>query len=324
MTVLLTGGLGAIGSWALRALIERGERPVVLDSRSDLSLVSDLEGQFDLELGDILDPAVLYRVGYQYRVDRICHLAALMPPICQANPALGFRVNTQGVVALLELARALGVKRFVYTSSKAVYGLPDPPHGYPDYEPIPETYRFNPEDTYGVTKLAGELMVRQYGRIHGLDYVVLRLTSTYGPGKLERHGDVGLVSRVIEYAYRGEPVVVPSGGDERSDYVYNRDVGRAVVLAAFTERPLSRVYHIGTGRALSMHEVAEVVRSLVPGARIEIGPGVGLREGGKASGSILDTRRAAEELGFVAQYPFPEGARDYLRWLDQHAAPAAA
>jgi UDP-glucose 4-epimerase len=203
-----------------------------------------------------------------------------------------------------------------------VYGSPEGEYSHPTYTPIQETYRFKPDDTYGVTKLSGELMVRQYGERYGLDYAVLRLTSTYGPGKLERHGDVGLVSQVIESAFRGEPVVVPSGGDERSDYVYNRDVGRAVVAAAFAERPVSRVYNVGTGYALSMHEVAEVVRSLVPGSRIEIGPGIGLREGGRTTGSILATQRAADDLGFVAAYPFEKGARDYLEWLAaQQAAP---
>ncbi len=317
MTVLLTGGLGAIGSWALRSLVERGERPVVVDTRTDTRLVSDLAGSFDLEVGDALDPAVLYRVGFEYGVDRVCHLAAVMPPAAQADPAMGFRVNASGTVVLLQLARALHVKRFVYTSSKAVYGVPQPPYAYPTYEPIPEEHPYRPFDVYGVTKLAGELMARQYSALYGFDLVVLRLAITYGPGKLDRHGDVGIVSRMVEYARAGLPVSFPRGGDERSDFVYNRDVGRAVALGALSDRSGVGVYNVATGAGPSFAEVAATVRSLVPGAQIEIGGGVGFRDGGLATGAVMSPRRAEDELGFTAS-PIEEGIRDYLRWLDAH------
>lgn len=316
MTVLVTGGLGVIGSWAVRALVEQGERPVVLDTRNDTRLVHDLLKQFEVEDGDILDPAVLYRVGYRYGVDRICHLAAALPPAVQANPSLGFRINCQGTVAVLDLARALGVQRFVYTSSKAVYGPPAGPYGHPEYQPIPEDHPYNPTDGYGATKLGGELMVRQYQASFGLDTVVLRLASTYGPGKTERHGDVGTVSRMIESIRTGEPVVLAHGGDERSDYVYNRDVGRAVALAAFAAQPRSRIYNVGTGVGLSLREVRAIIQSIAPTAPIEVGDGVGYAPGREPTGSIPLTARAAEELGFVATYDFAAGVRDYLRVMD--------
>lgn len=326
MTVLLTGGLGVIGSWALRALLERGERPVVLDVRPDKRLVHDLEGAYDLEIGDLLDHDLLHRVGSTYGVDRVCHLAAVLPPAAQANPGLGFRVNAVGTVGLLDVARTLGVKRVVYTSSKAVYGPPVGKHAFPGYVPVPETSPYSPADVYGATKLCGELMVHHYREVYGLDTIVLRLASTYGPGKTERHGAVGTVSRIIESAYAGTPISLPQGGDERSDYVYNRDVGRAVALAAFADSPPSRVYNIGTGTPVTLFEIADTVRSLVPSAQITIGSGVGYGEGRPATGSVLDVERAREELGFIAQYSFAEGARDYLGVLAAAAAatPASA
>ena len=324
MAVLVTGGLGAIGSWALRSLIEQGERPVAVDTRNDRGLVADLDGRFDLEIGDVLDPAFLYRVGYGYSIDRICHLAALMPPPCQAEPALGFRVNTVGTIGMLELARNMGVKRFVYTSSKAVYGNPQPPYGHPTYEPIPEEHPYRPTDVYGASKVSSELMIGQYASIYQLDSIVLRLGGTYGPGKLERHGEVGLVSRMLENAHAGLPFRVDFGGEERSDHIYNKDVGRAVAVAAFAEHRHSRVYNISSGDSLSLFEAAEVVRSLVPGVHLDIGGDIGLRQKGVGRGSTLTTAKAADELGFVAHYSFAQGARDYLDWLDGRQAKSSS
>jgi UDP-glucose 4-epimerase len=320
MTVLLTGGLGAIGSWALRALIERGERPVVLEVRADLSLVADLQGQFDLELGDILEPWGLVRLGQQYGVDRICHLAALMPPACRADPALGFRVNTVGVLQIMELARTLGVKRVVWTSSKAVYGTPAGKYAHPEYAPIPEEHPYDPSDTYGATKVAGEQIAREMAKRYGLELVILRLTSTYGPGKLERHGDVAWLSRMVEEAHAGRLVQVPRGGDEQTDNVYNRDVGNAVALAAFAAHPRKGVYNIGTGEIVSLRQAADVIQRELPNAQIKLGGGIGLRDDGRATGSLLAHEAAAEELGFLAQYSLEAGIRDYLRWLDPQAA----
>jgi UDP-glucose 4-epimerase len=318
VTILVTGGLGAIGSWVTRELSDRGERPVVFDSRQDESLVRDLGGRYDLVVGDLLDLPSLYRIAVERRVDRIIHLAAVMPPFAQANPYQGFRVNAEGTVGILEVARALRVKRLVYTSSKAVYQPMTGPYGYPEYRPITEEYPIGPDMVYGVAKLAGELMALQYRREFGLDVITLRLASTYGPGKVfERHGAVSIVSRMIDHAMLGKPLRLPQGGDEKNDFIYNRDVAQAVVLACTALGTEHHVFNIGTGTGRALKELVSVLNARFPTARIEVGPGLDYLGNGMQFYSVSDIARARAELGFTPRYPVERGIEDYVETVER-------
>jgi UDP-glucose 4-epimerase len=315
MTVLVTGGLGAIGSWVLRELVGRGERPLVYDARADMSLVPELVDAIDLRVGDILDLPQILRLGQEFGVERILHLAALMPPPAQANPYQGFRVNAGGAVLMLEAARLLRVRRILCMSSKAVYGTIGGEYGHPRYRPVDEEFPRNPNSVYGATKLAVEHMGLEYQRSYGVDFVALRLSSTYGPGKQERHGAVGIPSTVVENAFYGRPTRLPQGGDEQNDHLYNRDVARAIVLAGYAESLEHRIFNIGTGQLTSLADLAAVVRERVPGADIAIGPGLDYMQAGLHSYCVFDISRARRELGYEPHYDLRRGVDDYLTFL---------
>src|ERR687886_1268311 len=111
--VLVTGGLGAIGSWVVRRLIDEGQPCLVYDAREDYSLLPDLQGQFALVVGDILDRDYLKKTAQDAAVRRIIHLAALMPPACEADPTRGYQVNLLGSLTVFDVARDLGIERVV-------------------------------------------------------------------------------------------------------------------------------------------------------------------------------------------------------------------
>ncbi|MDP2728376.1 MAG: NAD-dependent epimerase/dehydratase family protein [Dehalococcoidia bacterium] len=322
MSILLTGGMGAIGSWVARELVEAGHRPVLYDSRADFTLIPDLAGKVDVVLGDLLDLPCLVRVVLERKIERIMHLAAMMPPQAQANPYLGFQVNALGTVHVLEAARIGGVRRVVYTSSKGVYGTIGGEHSHPVYRPLSEDYPAWPNSVYGATKLAGEHMGSNYRRNYGLDFVVLRFGSTYGPGKLVRHGTVGLHSRIIESAMAGQETHIPQGGEQMDDLVYNADAAHAVVLACFASASgglAHGVFNIATGVGYTLLDLAQAAKKIFPQAVIEIGPGLDYYGGGAYA--VFDISRARRELGYTPRYSLEAGVEHYVQTMGRLGIP---
>ena len=191
MAVLITGGMGVLGSMVAEELVGRGESVVVYARHPDRSLVpAEVLGALEYVRGDVLDLPNLVHTIRRHRVERVLHMAALLIGECQTNPYAGFQVNAGGTVNVYEAARMTDLARVVYTSSKSVYGAVPPPYGHPTYAPLPEDGPKNPVRVYDVTKLAGEHMGLTYAETSGVDVVVLRFASTFGPGKLARHGPV--------------------------------------------------------------------------------------------------------------------------------------
>lgn len=313
MKVLLTGGLGVNGAWVTRKLIARGITPVVYENRIDLSLVRDVDGQFEVARGDINDVAALVRVLKVHRVQRIVHMAALMPPDAQGDPLNGFRVNALGTVQVLEAARICGVERVVFTSSRAAYGeIPAGEHGHPTYKPVPEDHPRNPVIVYDVCKAASEGMGLNYQRNYGLQFVALRFAAIYGPGKLIRHGNVSIHSKMIENALAGKPVRIPRGGDQRDDMIYVDDIAEGIVLATLKDDPQYSIYNIASGQAKSLGDFADAVRTVIPGADITIGPGLDFFDMGVNYYCAFDITRARTDLGFSPKFSLEEGVRDYV------------
>src|SRR3990167_8654163 len=152
MNVLITGGMGVNGAVTARLLLSHGIRPVLMDNRMDLSLISDIKNDVELVAGDILDPQSLEKIITDYRITHIAHLAALMPGPAEADPRLAMKVGVDGTVNVLEVARAHKIRRIVFTSSKAVYGEILGKFSDPQFVPIREEHLKRPADLYGVIK----------------------------------------------------------------------------------------------------------------------------------------------------------------------------
>jgi UDP-glucose 4-epimerase len=318
MAVLVTGGMGVLGSMVTEALVERGEHPVLYARHLDRSLLpGGLLEETAYVRGDVLDLPNLVHVIRRHRVTRIVHMAALLIGECQENPYLGFRVNAEGTVNVFEAARMTDVGRVVYTSSKSVYGAVPPPYGHPTYAPLPEEGPKNPVRVYDATKLAGEHMGLNYAATFGLDVVILRFASTFGPGKLVRHGPVAWHSRLVEHAMAGTPARLPQGGDQPDDMIYHRDIAHAIVRACFATGLEHRVFNIGRGEASTMREFADAVRRVIPGAALEVGAGLDYYGSGIPYYSVYDISRARTELGFEPRFDLEAGVRDYVATMER-------
>lgn len=311
MKVLITGGMGVMGAETSRKFVQEGIRPVIYARHRDESLIYDILDKVDIELGDILDFPRLLEAIKKHGVTHIVHAAALVGAVSQQNPAFSIQVNVMGMVNVLEAARLFDVKRVVYTSAKGVYGAVSGEHGYPTFKALAEDYPKNPIRIYDAAKLMGEHTGLYYQANMGVDVVILRFATTYGPGKTARHGDKGVTSQLIESTAEGKPFRLSQGGDKRDDFIYNKDSALGIYLACLADHPKSRVYNIGTGVGVTLQDFARVLRRTIPNADIEIGPG-------RSPSSIYDISRARQELGYSPQFDLEKGIADYLETLRRH------
>ncbi len=247
----LTGALGCIGAWVVKALAERGDEPIVFDTGTDrrrLTVIMDAGSlsQVQFVRGDVTDGAAVTAAVATSRAQRIIHLAGLQVPTCRANPPLGALVNVVGTLNVFEAARAAGIPHIVYASSAAVFGIAD--------EAVDETVTPEPLTHYGVFKQANEGNARVYFRDHGLSSIGLRPFTVYGVGR-----DAGITSdptRAMKSALVGRPFHIRFSGP--TDFIHVADTAAAFIACADHAPAGAHVFNIH-GTTI---EVADIVRTI--------------------------------------------------------------
>lgn len=302
MSTLVVGGGSFIGAYVARRLLREGTTVVaydldVRDNAIHRVLEPDELARIRFVRGDVLDLVGLLHAARDHRVGDIVHLAAALIPACEAEPALGVRVNVDGFNHVLETARVVGARRVVWSSSIAVYGPPESYAGEPD-----EEAPHRPTTVYGACKSLNEYMAAYYTRAFGVDTIGLRFTVVYGPGRLRGALAYRLGRELLEKPAHGQPARVPAG-DGLVNWQHVEDAAQAVLLALRRPGPTpSRVFNTG-GEPLRVREAAAVVQRLLPDARLEVEPG-------PAEGiARLSIERARKELGYAPRYDFATGAR---------------
>jgi UDP-glucose 4-epimerase len=316
MNVLITGGMGVNGAATARVLIRERLTPVLMDNRRDVSLVRDIEKKVKMVIGDVCDQRDLEKAIADYQITHIAHLAALMPEPAEADPRLAIKVGVDGTVNILEAARANNVKRVVFTSSKAVYGEIIDEHGPPQYLPLRENHPRKPVDLYGVIKVCCEEVGQYYRSVYGMEFIALRYSTIYGPGKEVRHGALSFYGQLIEKARSDEKWVIPEGGDQPNDTVYVGDVARSIYLALKAVPSDEWVFNISSGQASTPREFLKALTEVFPNHRIELGPGPSQLGRKKQSFCVFDISAARKHLGYEPAYSVEEGVRDYVATLE--------
>lgn len=250
---LVTGGAGFIGSHVCEELLKIGKQVVTTDDLSSGKQENVPNGVEFIEL-DISRPEILK--GAFGDIDIVFHVAA-QPSTRQSivNPEIDFNSNVTGTFNMLTLALEAKVKRFIYTSSSAVYGEPKRlPMKENDY-PAPTT-------PYGASKLCGEIYSLMFGETYGLPVTCLRPFNVYGI----RENLETTLDEVVVYTQallKNQPITIFGDGQQSRDFVYVKDVARAHILAAECDASIGKVLNIGTGTKVSINELVTEVQSVV-------------------------------------------------------------
>jgi UDP-glucose 4-epimerase len=319
-TVLITGGMGVIGSLVTRNLISQGIRVVAYQRHRTPALLKDIIDKVDFVEGDVLDLASLNSAIKKFAVERVVHMAMAAGIPVETNPFQGYRVNVDGAINVFEACRTSGIKRVVFTSSKAVYATVQGEYAPPISKPITEDYPKDPQRVYGATKLFAENMGTVFRRVYGLDLIVLRFGSCYGPGKAARGGLASVRSKIIESAMFAKPIKVTCGEDYPDDLVYHRDLAAGIVSACFVSNPEHRVFHLGTGKGVTIRQLIGVLEKMFGKVPVEIAPATG-ESYLDPNPCIYDIGRARRELGYEPVYDLEKGVKDYVETTRQMELP---
>ena len=314
-TVLVTGGLGLVGSHVSRALVGESLKPVIYDLRHDTELIPDVASACTIVNGGLEDLPRLISVIQEHRPVAILHFAALVGASVERYPWAALNTNLVSSAAVFEAARLCGVQRVVMASSKMVYGPVEHRHRHPNYEPVTETHPREPQDLYGKLKRATEDLAAHYAQLYGLDIVALRFASSFGPGGANRHKV--LLMRVVEAAIQNTPFHVEAGAEQCDHFCYSAEAANATlsVLQSPVEKGRFRAYNISSEELFSLTQIISILGDLYPHWEGSAGPGLDYRGMGLGHYFSMDTTRARTELRYEPRFAFRSAVEDYARLL---------
>jgi UDP-glucose 4-epimerase len=330
MRVLVTGGGGFLGAAAIRALIARGDTAIAFDTRLDslgqssssspgphptlsqrdpISAASPARREEDERLvrvlGDITDMANVAQAVSVHKPDAVLHCAAIVGVLSSlSSPINVLRVNVEGSLNVFEAMRLGGIRRCIHMSSEEAYG---PFHAHK----IDETHPLDPVLPYGVCKAAVEQLGRGYRALHGLEIINLRTSWVYGPG-LPRDR---IPKNLVDAALDERKLHIPTGADSAIDHTHVDDVVSAILAALDRARHAYDVYNVASGTATTVAQIISIIRDLVPGAQLSVGPGT-YRHGDRVEAvrkGALDVSRAAAELDWRPRYDIRTGLAAYVK-----------
>ncbi len=262
-TIFVTGGAGYIGSICVEQLLDEGYKVAVFDNLSEGHRRA-VDPRADFFQGDLADRVVIQHALGEVKPDAVMHFAAnALVGESMSNPSKYFRNNVASGINLLDMALETGVKKFVFSSTCATFGIPE-------RVPLDESLPQNPINPYGESKLLFEKILRWYGEIHGLKYVALRYFNA--AGATEKFGEdhrveTHLIPNVLKVALGQRESVDVYGTDYPTpdgtcirDYIHVVDLAQAHILALKSEN--SAFYNLGTGGGTSVKEVIDTCRDI--------------------------------------------------------------
>ena len=316
MNILVTGGLGLIGHNVVQRLQAQGHEVCVIDNHTNYGIIpqDEINHLMTERYKKIKEDTCIYNddICNNYAVKRIfeitqpeivIHLASFpRQKVVNANPAQGSRVMSEGLINLLEMSNKYKVRKFIYTSSSMVYG---------DFKDnVKEDAVCKPQGQYGILKLAGEWLIKDYARRTNLAYTIIRPSAVYGPLDVEDR----VISKFILNAMRGIPLKV-NGASETLDFTYVDDAADGIVAAALSNNTDNKTYNITKSHSHSLLDAANLAVKVAGKGEIVVGN----RDLDFPSRGALNIDAARRDFGFDPKITVEQGFQNYYNWLKDDA-----
>ena len=312
MNFLVTGGAGFIGSHVCERLLHDGHRVWAFDDLNDfydpqikrrtLADIQSLGKPFTFVPGDLTDAGAVNALFAATKFDQVIHLAAragVRPSLEQ--PALYQRVNVEGTVNLLEAARKTGVKKLTLASSSSVYGV-NAKVPFNESDPI-----FSAISPYAASKLAGEALGHVYHHIYGLDVVMLRFFTAYGP---RQRPDLA-IHKFAKLIHAGKPIPVFGDGSTARDYTYISDIVDGV-LACTRQTFGYEIFNLGESQTVTLSRLIELIEAAL-GKKAVLDPQP--LQPGDVPITFADIAKARARLGYQPRVKIEQGIPLFVEWF---------
>lgn len=311
MKILVTGGLGLIGHNVVNKLESLGHEIVIVDNKTTYGLIPPDELSYlmlerikkiktrNIFTADIADYYALDEIINDDKPEVIIHLASFpRQKVVNVNPRAGSKTMSEGLINLLELAKKHKVKRFVYISSSMVYG---------DFvDDVREDAICKPQGQYGIMKLAGEWLVKDYTRSSEIEHTIIRPSAVYGPLDVEDR----VISKFILTALRNQTLKV-NGANETLDFTYVDDAANGIVAATLSENAINKTYNITKSHSRTLKYAAELAVNIAGKGSIEIRD----KDADFPSRGALNIDAAKRDFGFNPKVDVEEGFKIYYDWI---------
>ena len=314
--ILITGGLGFIGSNLARALVTAGARVTVVDSLvathgGSWSNVEGIEEELEVHELDVRDTARLHEHLRQQEI--LFNLAGQTSHLdSMSDPRTDLGINCTAQLSLLEACRVDNPElRIVFAGTRQIYGRPR-------YLPVDEEHPLEPVDVNGINKTAGEWYHLLYGRVYGLPVTVLRLTNTYGPRMRVRDARQTFLGLWLRQALANDELLVFGDGLQRRDVAYVDDVVRAFCLAATAPEALGEVFNVGADGDVTLLELAELVVRVAGSGRYRVVPFPEERLSIDIGDYVADDTKLRRTLGWAPAVGLEQGLAATLDFYRAH------
>jgi UDP-glucose 4-epimerase len=315
--VLITGGLGFIGSNLARRLVEVGADVVLVDSLipeygGNRANIAGIEDAVTVNVSDVRDQhslrSLIRGCGVIFNLaGQTSHVDSLHDPYTDLD------INCRAQLSILETCRREAPDaKVVFASTRQLYGRPQ-------YLPVDEGHPVAPVDPNGVNKAAGEAYHLVYGRLYGLHCSALRLTNTYGPGMRVKDDRQTFLGTWLRLAVLGEELAIFGDGSQRRDCTYVDDAVEAFLLAAARQEADGEVFNLGGDESVSLLELAELILELAPEASFRLVPFPDERLSIDIGDYVANDGKIRERLGWTPSVGLREGLARSLDYYREHA-----